>query len=292
MVSPTRSGESFLPSGEARICAETFGRATDPAVLLIGGAAASMDFWEDEFCEPIAAAGRYVIRYDLRDTGRSTNYPAGEPGYTGADLVTDALAVLDGLGVYGAHLVGLSLGGGIAQHLAVDHPDRVASLTLQSTSPAGPGGPDQPDLPPMEPRLAELFASESPGVAWSDRDAAIEAMVEGERIFAGSVPFDAERARRLAARVYDRTTDMAAMQTNHWILEGTGPLRDRLGAITAPALVLHGTDDPLLPFPHGEALAREIPGARLVAMPGMGHQYVPEPLWDLAIGEIVAHTVG
>ncbi|SDT53934.1 alpha/beta fold hydrolase [Jiangella sp. DSM 45060] len=282
--------ERMIQAGDAQLCAEAFGSPDDPAILLIGGAAASMDYWEDEFCERLAAGGRYVIRYDLRDTGRSSAYPAGSPGYTGADLVTDALAVLDGYGIAAAHLYGISMGAGIAQTLGVLHPDRVLSLTLQSTSPAGPGGPDRPDLPPMSPELAELFASEAPPPDWSDRDAAVEAMIEGLRPFDGAIAPDLAEERAVVTRMYDRTTDVAASQTNHWILEGGELDRGRLAEITAPTLVLHGTADPLLPFPHGEALAREIPGARLVPLDGMGHQYPPRAVWDTVVTEIVAHT--
>lgn len=285
-----RSGERLVASGDARICAEAFGLPDDPAILLIGGAATSMDFWEDEFCARLADDGRYVIRYDLRDAGRSTSYPVGEPAYTGTDLVADAVAVLDGFEMEAAHVVGISMGGAIAQRLALDHPERVAGLVLQSTTPAVAGTRGPRELPPMEPRLAAVFATDGPGPDWSDREAAIEAMVEGERPFAGSLPFDAERARRIAARSYDRTTDMAAMQTNHWILGDGDPPQKHLDDIAAPTVVLHGTEDPLFPFAHGEALAEEIPGARLVPLPGMGHEYPPEPLWDLVIGEIVARA--
>ncbi|WP_150459941.1 alpha/beta fold hydrolase [Nesterenkonia ebinurensis] len=285
-----RSGEQFVSSGDARICAEAFGRPDDPAVLLIGGAATSMDFWEDEFCSRLADADRYVIRYDLRDTGRSTTYPVGEPGYTSTELIADALVVLDGFSVGAAHLVGVSMGGAIAQRLALDHPQRAVSLVLQSTTPAVAAPQNRPELPPMEPRLAAVFAVDDDGPDWSDRAAAIEAMVEGERLFTGSVPFDAERMRRIAARCYDRTTNMAAMQTNHWILDSGQPTQKQLNEITAPTLVLHGTEDPLFPYAHGEALAAEIAHARLVSLPGMGHQYPPEPLWDLTIDEVIAHT--
>ena len=111
----------------------------DPVVLLIGGAAATMDWWEDEFCERIAAGGRYVIRYDHRDTGRSTTSPAGQPNYTGMDLTADAIGLLDALDVGQAHLVGISMGGGIAQEIALDHPDRVASLIAAVHHPRRPG---------------------------------------------------------------------------------------------------------------------------------------------------------
>lgn len=285
-----RSGEQLISVNEAKVCAESFGSPDSPAVLLICGASGTMDFWEDDFCDRLSAAGRFVIRYDLRDTGRSTGYPAGEPGYTGDDLERDALEVLDGFGVSKSHVYGISMGGAIAQRLSLEHPERVSSLILQSTTPAVEGGEDRPDLPSMEPRLASVFANQEPEPDWSDREAAIEALVESERPFAGSIPFDEERMRITAASAYDRTADMVAMQTNHWILESAAPTEKRLSEITAPTLVMHGTEDPLFPFPHAEALAHEIPDARLVPLRGMGHQYPPEPLWDVIIEEVAAHT--
>src|SRR5215831_5297279 len=127
------------------LCVETFGDQADPAILLIGGAAASMDYWDDRFCQLIADGGRFVIRYDNRDTGQSVSYPAGQPGYSLSDLMADALGVLDTFGLVSAHIVGISMGGGIGQQLAVRHPGRVDSLTLISTSPGGPGGPGRSD---------------------------------------------------------------------------------------------------------------------------------------------------
>ncbi|MGH3163195.1 MAG: alpha/beta fold hydrolase [Streptosporangiaceae bacterium] len=123
------------------LCVDTAGDAADPAILLIGGMGDSMDWWEDEFCQRLAAGGRFVIRYDHRDTGRSVSYPAGAPGYTGADLAADAAGVLDAFGRRSAHLAGVSMGGALAQQLALGHPDRVDSLVLMSTQPRGPGRP-------------------------------------------------------------------------------------------------------------------------------------------------------
>src|SRR5438477_7329012 len=114
------------------LCVDTAGDAADPAILLIGGMGASMDWWEEPFCRRLADGGRFVIRYDHRDTGQSVSYPAGEPGYSGADLIADAVGVLDALGVDAAHVVGMSMGGALAQLMALDHPNRVASLTLIS----------------------------------------------------------------------------------------------------------------------------------------------------------------
>ena len=271
----------------AELCVDTVGDPEDPAVLLVMGGAASMDRWEDAFCEPLAAAGRYVIRYDHRDTGGSTSYPPGKPGYTGDDLAADALAILDHLGIERAHLAGLSMGGGIVQRIAVDHPERVFSVTLISTSPAGSGGPD---LPPMSDELDALFSGdEQPAEPdWSDRDAAIAFLLEGERPYAGSRGVDEEAMRALLGRVYDRSTSLPSAN-NHFILEGSDMARARLAEITAPALVIHGADDPLFPPAHGEALAHEIRGARLLVIDGLGHE-LPPSSWAEILPALIAVT--
>lgn len=287
-----RSGETIVRADGVDLCVETFGDPADPAILLIAGAAASMDWWEDEFCLRLAAGRRFVVRYDLRDTGRSVSYPPGSPSYTQPDLVDDAIGLLDALGVDRAHVVGLSFGGGLGQRMALDHPARVATLTLMSTSPGGPGGPDNPDLPPMSAALAASFAEAASDPEWTDREAVIQQFVDGERLFESSELFDEARVREIAARVVDRTTDIAASMTNHWIVDGGEPLRHRLGEITAPTLVLHGAVDPLFPIGHGEALAAEIAGARLVPLPGVGHQFPPPAVWDVVVPAIVDHTSG
>jgi pimeloyl-ACP methyl ester carboxylesterase len=282
--------EKMVRANGVDLCVQEFGAPTDPGVLLIGGAASSMDWWEDGFCERLAAGGRRVVRYDLRDTGRSTASPAGRPNYGGPDLVADVVALVDVLGLAPVHLVGLSMGAGMSQHLAVDHPDLVATLTLMSTSPGGPGGPDRSDLPGPEPRIAAAFSDPAPEPDWTDRAAVIDHIVASFGPFAGGYGVDEPRVRALVGRIYDRTTDIAASQANHWILEGGEPVRGRLGEITAPTLVLHGTDDPLFPIAHGEALADEIPGATLLPLPKVGHEFPPEPVWDVVIDAILRHT--
>jgi pimeloyl-ACP methyl ester carboxylesterase len=279
------SQPTMVVANGVELCIQTFGDPESPAILLIGGAASSMDWWEDEFCERLASGPRFVIRYDLRDTGQSVSYEPGAPRYGGLDLVADAVGVLDALRVARAHVVGISMGGGIAQQLALDHADRVASLTLIASSPGGP------DLPPMSDELASHFAQPAPEPDWSDRAAVIDYIVEGERPFAGSHQVDEESVRALAGRIVDRTVNIASSMTNHWILEGGGePMRPRLGEITATTLVLHGTEDPLFPYSHAEALAAEIPGARLVPLEGMGHEMPPRPVWDQVVAAILDHT--
>ena len=260
----------------------TFGAATDPAVLLIAGSSSSMDWWEPEFCQLLADGGRYVIRYDHRDTGDAPSYPPGEPGYTGDDLVTDALAVLDDLGVAAAHLVGISMGGAIAQVLTLDHPDRILSLTAIATSAAV--GDD--DVPGMRPEVAAAFGELSEP-DWTDDAAVVEYIVDGQRILSAP-PFDASGTRQVATIAVARTKNNESSQRNHHATTGgSGSWRHRLPEITVPTLVLHGDEDPLFPLPHGEALAREIPGARLEVLVHTGHEF-PRRNWPVVIPLLLA----
>lgn len=285
------TGERMVRANGVDLCVATFGEPADPAILLIGGAGSSMDWWEDEFCERLAAGYRYVIRYDSRDTGRSTGYAPGAPPYGIADLTADAVCLLDVLGVDRAHLAGISMGAMIALGVALDHGRRVRSLTLLSTSPAGPGGPDN-GLPPMSAGLLARFAEQTPPPDWTDRPAVIDHIVESRRAFAGSLGFDIARLRRLAGRVFDRTTGIEASMTNHWRIEGGDPIRPRLAGVSVPTLVMHGTEDPLFPVGHAEAMAGEIPGASLVLLDGVGHQTPPPEVWDVAIPALLRHTSG
>lgn len=270
----------------ARLCVETFGTRAAPAIVLLAGATCSMDWWDDELCRRLADAGRLVVRFDARDTGRSTSYPPGAPGYVAADLGHDVLAIQDALGVERAHLAGLSMGGGIAQALAFEHPDRVATLTLMSTSPIEPGH----DLPGLAPELAAAWAKASEP-DWSDRDAVVTHIVEGERLVAGPDAFDEPRTRSLAERVVDRSNDVAASFTNHPLVQSDPPPHGRLADLAQiPTLVLHGSVDPMFPPRHGEALAEAIPGARLILLEGVGHQVPPRRLWDRWVALLTEHT--
>jgi prevent-host-death family protein len=178
------------------------------------------------------------VRYDQRDTLRSTSSPPGAPGHTGADLVGDAVAVLDGLGIVRAHVVGLSMGGGVAQYLAPDTATGLATLTLVSTTPVDPGVAGLPGPGP------ELRAAPS-------------------------------------GRVVDRSRDIAASMTSHFLVDQDGPGDPRLGRLGGlPTLVAHGTADPLFPLAHGRALAGAVPGARLVELRDVGHRLPPPHTWE------------
>ncbi len=283
---PGESVERMVRANEVELCVQAFGHAADPVILLIMGSAASMDWWEDDFCERLAAGRRFVIRYDHRDTGRSVSYQPGAPPYTLRDLAADAVGLLDAFGLARAHLVGMSMGGAIAQLVALDHPGRVASLTLIATSPAGPDDPGLPATP--EETRARFAAIAEP--AWSDRAAVTGYLVHLARVSASrSRPFDETAVRELARRVFDRTASIASSMTNHDVMDGDDRWRERLGELRAPTLVVHGTDDPVLPYGHGLALAKEIPGAHLLPLKQTGHE-LPRIVWNVVVPVILCHT--
>lgn len=244
----------------------TTGAGDGPPVLLVGTTVAS---WDDTFCARLT--GHRVVRYDLRDTGRADVVDPGAPAYTLRDLVADAAGLLPGP----AHVVGLGVGGWIAQLLALDHPTCVATLTLIGTRPTAPG-PNDPDLPEHGHEvLAHLVNAADPD--WTDRTAVLDHMTEHARHLTGTGRFDEDDARARAGRVFDRATGRGtAVQrasqaaTVFAFLDCRPRWRERLGAISAPTLVVHGAHDPFFPLGNGEALAREIPGAELLVLPDTG----------------------
>ncbi|MFE9424809.1 alpha/beta fold hydrolase [Kitasatospora sp. NPDC006697] len=270
------------------LCVETTGEPADPPVLLIG---ITVQSWPDELCA--ALAGRYVVRYDLRDTGRSAFVDPEAPGYGLRDLVADASELLVALGLGRAHVVGLGVGGFVAQLLALDHPEQVASLTLVSTRPVAPG-PADPDLPGHDPAvMGQLFGHPEPD--WSDRGSVVDYLTAAARLTSGSAGFDEQEARAAAGAVFDRSAPTAkAQRASHlgtvFAALDCGPRwRERLGRITAPTLVVHGDEDPFFPHGNGAALAAEIPGATLLTLPGMG-QGLPRPTWPVVVDALLRHT--
>jgi pimeloyl-ACP methyl ester carboxylesterase len=276
--------QRMIHTGGVQICTEAFGDPADPPVLLIMGIGASMLWWEEDLCRMLAGGRRLVIRYDHRDTGRSVTYPHGRPEYTGAELVADAVGVLDAYEIPAAHLVGVSAGGAFAQLLALDHPDRVLSLVLISTSPATPGDRALPG--PTE--AFGRFVSTA-RVDWADPGSVTEYLVGYTRMLAGSRrPFDETTVRDLVRRDLDRARDFAAAQ-NHNSIPDEDRRRAPLSSIGAPTLVIHGSEDPLFPIEHGEALAAEIAEAKLMRLDGAGHG-VTRADWPPIVRAILEHT--
>src|SRR4051794_21183565 len=276
--------ESMIEANGVELCTESFGARAAPPVLLIMGMGGSMLWWEEGFCRMLADAGRFAIRYDHRDTGRSVTYEPGRPEYTGADLVADGVGVLDAYDIPAGHLVGVSAGGAFAQLLALDFSDRVLSLVLISTSPAVRGGPE---LPPPTEEFGRFVSTVQ--VDWSDADSVIDYQVDYARVLAGGErPFDEAAIRMLVRRDVERAGDLAAAQ-NHDVLTDGEPSREPLSSITVPTLVIHGTADPMFPLEHGEAVAQEIPDARLLALEGAGHG-IYQADWETIVSAILEHT--
>ncbi|MCL2734093.1 MAG: alpha/beta fold hydrolase [Actinomycetia bacterium] len=276
--------ERVIAVDGVELCTESFGVPTDPPVLLVMGLGASMLWWEEGFCRMLAEGGRFVIRYDHRDTGRSVTHPPGRPGYTGADLVADAARVLDAHGIAAAHVAGVSAGGALAQLLALAHPARVLSLTLVSTSPALR---IDRELPPPTEEFVHFVSSAD--VDWTDPVSVVDHQVASARVLAGGRrPFDEAAARSLVRRDVERARDIAAARNHDALADGDLP-GTPLTSIAVPALVIHGTADPLFPLAHGEALAEQLPEGRLMALRDAGHG-IERADWPAVVQALLDHT--
>lgn len=277
----------LLEFDSVALAVDEFGDKGSPPVLLIAGATQSMDWWTPDFCQLLAAEGLYVIRYDQRDTGVSTTSPPGRPDYVGIDLAYDPVRILDALGIGAAHLVGLSMGGGIAQYLGATVPLRVRTLTLIESTPIGG---DSGELPPPDSSLGAA-ENELPVVSnWSDASTVIDYRVEAERPYGGSFGFDEHRIRAIATIEFGRTKSIESSLLNHFLVAGDTEADP--STITMPTLVIHSDSDPLFALPHGEALAHMIPRATLLRVNGIGHEAPPPKVWDVVIPALVEHVLG
>ncbi|WSB86362.1 alpha/beta fold hydrolase [Streptomyces cellulosae] len=244
---------------------ESFGDDDASLVLLVGGT--TMLSWPDALCERLAAGGRRVVRYDLRGSGASTTRDPEAPAYTLRDLAADAVALADALGGRPAHLAGIGVGGMVAQVAALDHPNAFSALTLAGTRAVAPGPPDD-DLPDHDQAtMSRLFGHPMPD--WSDRDAVADFAAAGAEILGD----DPVAARAVAARIWDRTPGTApAVHMANQLgmvfsrLDCSPRWRERLPEIKLPTLVVHGRRDRFFPVGNAEAIAREIPGARLLVL--------------------------
>jgi pimeloyl-ACP methyl ester carboxylesterase len=254
---------------------ETFGRPDAAPLLLIGGLGTQLTTWDEDFCELLAARGFYVIRFDNRDAGLST-WPEEE--YTLDDMAADAAGLLDALAIPAAHVVGASMGGFIAQLMALDHPDRVLSLTSMIS---GPSGTDQ--VQPTPEAQALLLAAVPP-----TREERVELALDAKRKLLGpDDPYDAAYERVKVERAIDRAYHPVGFARQlRAIVTAPGRL-ERLHSLGVPALVIHGDADILVPVENGRRVAAAIPGARLLEIPGMGHD-VPKRVWPQVVDEIAA----
>lgn len=297
MKSITYNPVRYASTNGITLAYDSFGSTSDPPVLLIMGLSSQMILWEREFCEMLAARGLRIVRFDNRDTGLSTKFSAaGMPHirallsgrisgasavpYTLADMAEDAMGLLDDLGIDRAHVVGSSMGGMIAQEMAMRSPDRVMTLTSIMSTTGDPGVP-----PPRAEALEMLF--------WPvpvDRDGFVEYFRKAWRLLSGPhYPMDDARARHLGEETFSRGIEPAAGARQFAAVIASGSRKERLGSVTTPSLVIHGSDDPLIPVQGGIDTAGSIPGARLVVMEGMGH-YLPRQLWEEIVDAIASHA--
>ena len=277
---------------------ESFGDPEDPALLLVMGLGAQMILWPEEFCEALADRGHHVVRFDNRDIGLSTRLDhAGLPDVVGAlaavaqgrpvaapyrlaDMAADAAGLLDALDLSSAHVVGASMGGMIAQTLAVEHPGRVRTLTsIMSTT-------GDPSLPQARPEAMAMLLTPAP----TQRAAAIEHGVRLWRtIGSPGFPFDEAEVRATAGRAFDRGVSPAGVARQLVAILASGSRRDVLAGVRAPTLVIHGAADPLIPVEAGRATAAAVRGAELLEIDGMGHD-LPRALWPTLVDAIAKHA--
>ncbi len=292
---PELTAHNVGPSG-IDIAYERFGDPGAPPVLLIMGAGAQLINWPEGFCRELVDRGLHVIRFDTRDAGRSTHFPdapvpdfpaalAGDfssASYTLSDLAADTVGLLDALGLTGAHLVGSSMGGMIAQMIAIEYPDRVRSLTSMMSTTGQPGVGE-----------ADFTMFADLGAPPQDRAPFIDWQVRALRLAASpAFPFDETAAAERSGRVFDRGYDPLGIQRQGLAVLATGDRTERLRSLRVPTLVVHGTADIVCDISGGHATAAAVPDAELLILEGMGHG-LPEELWpELAsrIGELVHHA--
>ncbi len=272
--------EGKVPANGIDVWFESFGNPSDPAVLLVMGGNAQATLWRPAFFEPLVVAGYRVVRFDNRDIGYSTWVDFGKQPYTIETLAADALALMDALEIERAHLIGASMGGMISQRIAIDAPARVRSLTSIMSSPSGP---DDPELPGMSEELEAVIARTMSG-GFADP---MEAQLATWRLLCGSrCGFDEAWWRREVQSWFDRAWNPHCA---HGMAVAASPSRrEGLARVTAPTLVIHGDEDPILPLAHGEATAAAIPEARLVVLQGIGHE-IPEGALDEFLQPILGH---
>ncbi|MEU0564034.1 alpha/beta fold hydrolase, partial [Nonomuraea sp. NPDC005983] len=282
---------------------EEFGDPAHPPILLVMGSMSQGVLWPDAFVGRLAAGGRRVIRYDHRDTGRSGTIDFAARPYTWRDINDDVLRVLDAYGLDSAHLVCHSAGGLLGQLIAVEHPERVRTLTVIGSSPLGGHegqvlmralmGQPQPEgsLPPPTPEFVAFFTEVISSPPPANRREQIDRMIAEARVLHGTaLPFDEDEERRLQERIYERARDLSAL-ANHRLAHAADPDFEPEGAlhrVKAPTLVVEGTCEPAKPG-HGAIIAERIPGAELLMVEGMGHTLPPQVHGELAAA-VLAHT--
>jgi pimeloyl-ACP methyl ester carboxylesterase len=280
------------------LCYDTFGDRAAPPMVLIMGLAAQMIAWDDDFCGELASRGYWVVRFDNRDIGLSTKFAQhGVPDvmamlgarlqgksvpapYTLRDMAADTIGLMDALGIKSAHVIGASMGGAIAQEIAIRHPARLRTLTSIMSSTGEPG------LSQPTPEAMQILMAPTP----TDRDAYLERYRQTWRVLRGpGFPLDEARDAARGARIFERGLNPPGAARQLAAIMTSGSRKEALAAVKTPALVIHGDADPLVRLDGGEATARAIPGAKLMVIAGMGHA-LPIPMWPQIIAAIEGHA--
>ena len=285
MTGPTSSGRAT--NGACELHYDVFGDATNPTLLIINGLGSQCTNYKDEWCSMFVDRGLQVIRFDNRDVGLSTSFadaPVNEQGaaYTLHDMSDDAFAVLDANGVQRAHVMGLSMGGMIVQTMAIEHPERVLTMTsVMSTT-------GEPEYMKSSPEAMALLTGTPP----TDRDSAIQRQVDGMGVFGSPAPYaDEDRWRADAAAAFDRAFRPDGIARQMYAIGASGSRADGLRELTVPTLVMHGSADTLIDPIGGRRTAELVPGARFELIEGMGHDYPPQ-LWERWVDLVVGHALG
>jgi pimeloyl-ACP methyl ester carboxylesterase len=280
------------------LCYDAFGDHAAPPMVLIMGLAAQMIAWDEEFCGELASRGYWVIRFDNRDIGLSTKLAElGVPDvtallgallqgkavsapYTLRDMAADTVGLMDALGIKSAHVVGASMGGAIAQEIAIHHPARLRTLTSIMSSTGEPG------LPQPTPEAMQILMAPTP----TDREAYLKRYLQTWAVLRGpGFPLDEARDAERGARTFERGLNPPGVARQLAAIMASGSRKEALAAVKAPALIIHGDADPLVRLDGGQATARAIPGAKLLVINGMGHA-LPIPMWPQIIAAIEGHA--
>ena len=281
MTSAHSSG--FAHNGACELYFETFGDPIHPALLLVNGLGSQSINYADPWCEMFAAKGLFVIRFDNRDVGLSTMFegaPTNEAGacYSASDMADDAISVVDALGLGKVHVMGLSMGGMIAQVLAIEHPDRLLTMTsVMSNS-------GEPDYGQSTPNAMRLLT----GPAATDRESFVASWIEGLHEWGSPEFADEARWRADAERAFERSFHPSGSGRQFLGVRSSKPRADALRSVHIPTLVIHGDKDTLIDQSGGRRVAELIPGARFELVEGMGHDYPPQ-LWEQWVGLVADH---
>jgi pimeloyl-ACP methyl ester carboxylesterase len=278
----------FASHGGCSVYYDTFGDPSNPTLLMVNGLGSQCINYADAWCEMFAVHDLHVVRYDNRDVGLSTKFddaPTGEHGeaYRISDMAGDGFAVLDALGIERAHVIGLSMGGMIVQTMAIEHPERVISMTSVMSSTG------ESDYMKSTPRAAQLLTAPPA----TDREGYIQNWIDGQKEWGSPAFADEERWRADAARAFDRSFHPSGSGRQYLAIRASGDRTAGLRALTVPTLVMHGGCDTLIDQIGGRRTAELVPGARFELIEGMGHDYPPQ-LWrtwvDLVVGHVQSHA--